>query len=259
MFVGIGIALFIADGLWTDDASDNLIVVTGPDINRLAGQWEAQMGREPTTDELDGLIDNHVREEMFVREALKLGLDRNDVIIRRRLAQKLQFVTEDRSLLEPANEADLRAYYQEHQHRYEQPLRLTFSHIFFSPDRRDDPAKEASAVLPTLTDDNWRDAGDPFILRRTYANVSPAEIRRDFGSRFATGVQQLAQGNWQGPVVSGYGQHLVKLSGRTEARTTTFEDAELRVRNDFDIDRRDAANEAYLQDMRTQYRIEIER
>ncbi|MFP6796348.1 MAG: peptidylprolyl isomerase [Pseudomonadales bacterium] len=259
VFIVIGILLFAVDSLRQRELTDRNIVVSKNDIQRLHDQWLSQMGTEPTPAELDGLIDSHVREEMFVREARKLGLEHGDVIIRRRLAQKLQFVVEDRALLEPPSDTALRGYFDRHQQRYQVAERLTFSHVFFSPERRDDATKDAAELLGSINDGNWRELGDSFMLRRTYTQATPTEIRRDFGSRFMTSLSLLPVGTWQGPVVSGYGQHLVKLTQRHPVRESTFHEAIDRVRNDFNLERRNEANATELNTMRENYRIRIER
>lgn len=263
LFLVVGAALFAID-TWRSAQVDDVIRVGPLDIARLQDQWTVQMGRPPNDDELDALVNAHVREEMLVREALAMGLDANDVIIRRRLAQKLTFLTEDLALLEPASEAELEAFFQADTERYRVAERLTFSHVYFSPDRRDTARADAVAALTTITNDNWRTVGDPFMLRRTYAQVTPADVRKDFGVAFAQALGALAasgdeNARWQGPIESGYGFHLVRLDGRAPSRLPTFAEVATRVRDDFDADRRSQANERYHEELQAQYRVEIER
>ena len=257
LFLAIGAALFAVDA-WRTSLDDNVIRVGALDVARLQDQWAAQMDRLPTAEELSALVDAHVREEMLVREALAMGLDAGDVIIRRRLAQKLTFLTEDLALLEPATEAELQAFFQDNIERYRIAARMTFSHIYFSPDRRDAAEADAAAAKAAITDANWRTQGDPFMLRRTYAHVTVADVRKDFGVAFATALEGLAGGGWQGPVESGYGFHLVRIEGRTPSRLPTFSEMTRRVADDFDANRRNLANERYHQELRAQYRVEME-
>ena len=254
VFLAIGAAIFAVDA-WISDRPEDVVRVGPRDIARLEDQWQAQMGRPPTAGELDSLVDAHVREEILVREARKIGLDDNDVIIRRRLAQKLTFVTEDLALLNPATEAELAAFFEANAERYRIPVRLTFSHIYFSPDGRAD----AASALATVSDDNWRTIGDPFMLRRTYAHVSEAQVRRDFGARFSEALAALGSDGWQGPVESSYGHHLVRIEQRTESRLPSFEDVKTRVANDIDAKRRTDANASYYEALRARYRVEVER
>lgn len=262
LFLVLGAALFAIDA-WRSAQGEDVIRVGPLDIARLQDQWAVQMGRPPSEEELDALINAHVREEMLVREALAMGLDDNDVIIRRRLAQKLTFLTEDLALLEPASEAELEAFFQENMERYRVAERLTFSHVYFSPDRRDAARADAVAALGTLTDANWRTVGDPFMLRRTYAQVTPADVRKDFGVGFAQALSALEGAGenpgWQGPIESGYGFHLVRFEGRTASRLPMFAEVAARVADDFDSDRRDQANQRYHEELEKQYRVEMQR
>ena len=256
VFLLLGAVIFAVDALGPDP-DDERIEVGVLDIARLSDQWRAQMGRDPTETELAGLVDAHVREEMLVREALKMGLDVNDVIIRRRLAQKLTFLTEDLALLEPATDAQLGAFFEADAERYRVPARFTFSHVYFSPDRRETARADAEAALPEVTADNWRTIGDPFMLRRTYAHVTVADIRKDFGTAFSEALPELEGGAWLGPVESGYGFHLVRIDRRTASRLPEFAEVRARVATDYDSKRRSDANDTYYETLAAQYRVEI--
>ena len=257
IFLLLGVLIFAVDA-WAPDPDDDVIEVGVLDLARLSDQWRAQMGRDPTETELAGLLDAHLREEMLVREALKMGLDTNDVIIRRRLAQKLTFLTEDLALLDPATEAQLREFFEADSERYRVPARFTFSHIYFSPDRRATARADAEAALPKVTDDTWRSIGDPFMLRRTYAHVTSADIRKDFGTAFSEALPELEGEGWVGPVESGYGYHLVRIDRRTPSRLPDFAEVQARIATDFDSKRRADANESYYETLAAQYRVEIE-
>lgn len=257
LFLLLGVAIFAIDAM-RPDAGDDVVRVGRLDIARLSDQWRAQMGRAPTEAELSGLVDAHVREEMLVREALKMGLDDNDVIVRRRLAQKLTFLTEDLALLEPATERQLTDYFEADRERYRVPARFTFSHAYFSPDRRATAREDAAAALAQVNDENWRTIGDPFMLRRTYAHVTRADVRKDFGTAFSEALPELEGDGWLGPVESGYGFHLVRIDRRTPSRLPTFGEVRARVATDYDAQRRSDANERYYETLAAQYRIEIE-
>lgn len=257
LFLLLGVGIFAIDAV-RPDAGNDLVRVGPLDIARLADQWRAQMGRAPTETELNGLVDAHVREEMLVREALRMGLDDNDVIIRRRLAQKLTFLTEDLALLEPATERQLTEYFEADPERYRVPARFTFSHAYFSPDRRDTAREDAAAALAQVNDENWRTIGDPFMLRRTYAHVTRADVRKDFGTAFSLALPELEGEGWLGPVESGYGFHLVRIDRRTPSRLPTFAEVGARVATDYDAQRRSDANERYYETLAAQYRVEIE-
>ncbi|MDE0054566.1 MAG: peptidylprolyl isomerase [Gammaproteobacteria bacterium] len=256
-FLLIGAAIFVVDA-WRSGGPD--LVHVGPlDIERLQDQWQAQMGRPPTQTELDGLIDAHVREEIFVREARKIGLDDDDVIIRRRLAQKLTFLTEDVALLEPTTETERIEFFQANAERYRISARYSFSHVYFSPDARATPREDAIAAAHQVDETNWRTLGGPFMLRNTFADVSEADVRKDFGARFAEALANLTEDGWQGPVESAYGYHLVRVDQRTPARAPGYEEVKEKVAGDLDAKRREDANARYYESMRSRYEIEVER
>lgn len=255
-FLLVGVAIFAADAWFGDGPGDRTIIVPQPQVDRLATLWETQMGRPPTVSELDALIDDHVREEVMVQEAKRLGLDQGDAIIRRRLAQKLSFLTEDVATLEAPSPEELRAYFEETKDRYATPAVVTFSHIYFSPERRDDAAGDARQTLGNLDTDAWRRTGDPFMLGRTYAHAGHSRIERDFGADFLAALEELAvSSDWQGPVESAYGFHLLRIDARSPALGADYESVATRVARDFDAARREAANAAYFDDLLGQYTV----
>lgn len=256
VFLLIGAVIFGANAWLGGDADDRVIVVTQSQIDRLATLWETQMGRPPQVSELDALIDDHVREEVMVREAQRLRLDEDDAIIRRRLAQKLSFLTEDVATLDPPGADELLAYFEDNRGRYATPAVATFSHIYFSPDRREDALGDASRALGVLDPEAWRKAGDPFMLGRTYAHAGMSRIERDFGADFLAALDGLAPGpDWQGPVESAYGFHLLRIDAKSPALGADYESVAPRVARDFDAARRAAANAAYFEDLMAEYTV----
>ena len=256
-FLLIGLAVFALQEFWRGDDS-RTIVVSAAQQDRLAELWRAQTGRAPSPDELAALIEDHVREEILVREAKRLRLDDGDVIVRRRLAQKLSFLTEDVATLEAPGEDALLRYFEQNRSRYERPAVISFSHIYFSPDRRDDAGGDAERALAVLQPQAWRQTGDPFMLGRTYAHASLPRIRRDFGDAFAAQLQTLEVAtHWQGPIQSGYGYHLLRVDAKTPALGADYASVAQRVAADFDADRRSEANRAHFEELRAQYRVEL--
>ncbi|MCY4012464.1 MAG: peptidylprolyl isomerase [Gammaproteobacteria bacterium] len=258
VFLLVGAGIFGAHAWLGGDADDRVIVVPQSQIDRLGFLWETQMGRPPSPAELDALIDDHVREEVMVREAQRLRLDEDDAIIRRRLAQKLSFLTEDVATLEPPAADELLAYFEDNRGRYATPAVATFSHIYFSPDRREDPRGDASRTLEVLDADAWRKAGDPFMLGRTYAHANMSRIERDFGTGFVAALDGLAASpDWQGPVESAYGFHLLRVDAKSPALGADYESVASRVARDLDAARRAAANAAYFEELMRQYTVVV--
>ena len=193
---------------------------------------------------------------LWSREAKRLGLDQGDAIIRRRLAQKLSFLSEDVATLDAPSAEELTTYFEENKERYATPAVITFSHIYFSPDRRDNAGEDAKAALTTLDPDAWRRTGDPFMLGRTYAHASHSRIGRDFGADFLAALDRLAvSGDWQGPVESAYGFHLLRIDAKSPALGADYESVAARVARDFDAARRAAANAAYFEELLAEYTV----
>ncbi len=251
LFLALGAVIFWIAALGSGDDGDATIEVGEPDLNRLSDQWQAQMGRPPTPQELDGLIEQFIREEAYFREAKRLSLDEGDIIVRRRLVQKLRFLTEDIATGQPPAEAELLTYYEANAERYRQPTRYTFSHRYFSTDRREDAHADA---LAALADGNI--GGDPFMLQRSYAARSAREIGNLFGTAFAEELSALdPQDRWQGPIRSAYGWHLVKLEARLPEVLPPYGEVANQVAGDLNMQRRETANEAYYESLLQRYEV----
>ena len=264
VFVLLGIGVFALDGwLAGSDTARPVIEITPDEVGRLRARWIAQWGREPTEPELRTLIDQAVDEEILYREAQRLGLDRDDAIVRRRLAQKLTFILEDAGATGPPSEAEVEEYYARHAELYRRPGRTTFDHVFLSGDSRADPADDAAALLGELPaggdsgDDAWQRLGDPFMLARDYADRSHREIAGLFGRAFADAVAELPVGGWNGPVESTYGVHLVRVNGRTPPRTPALAEVRDRVAADLREDRRRERSLAAYQELREDYEVRL--
>ncbi len=255
LFLAFGLVIFAAERfLSSDDDGDFLIEVTPGQQARIFDQWQAQMGRPPTSPEASGLLDQWVREEIFYREARKLGLDENDTIIRRRLAQKLTFLNEDLANAQPPSEAELAAFFQDNLADYLIPERYSFEHRYFSADRRDDAEADARTALAS------GDPGDPFILQKSYAERSAREIGDLFGREFTAALEALNDDQpdaWQGPIPSAYGWHLVRLSGLQPAREPLMREVADAVQRDFLQDRRRRANDEFYQGLKRRYEVVI--
>lgn len=234
------------------------------------------MGRTATDAELRGLTDDWLREEIYSREAAAMGLDGNDTIIRRRLVQKLRFLTEDLALNEAPTEAELSAFYAANEADYREPARYDFEHRYFSADRRADPAADAAAALKQMlalsqstatsaTDSATPAAGpanaateqlgDPFLLQRSFQARSVRQIGDLFGQGFADAFAALPLNRWSGPVASAYGQHLIRVTNHLPGYQPPLADVQQRVLADLARNRREAANEAFYDDLRARYRV----
>jgi hypothetical protein len=246
---------------------DDVIRVTAGDVDRLRSLWIVQYKRPPTEQELKGIVDAHVREEVLNREAKLLGLDRDDVIIRRRLAQKMEFLSEDIATMTPPTDDDVSAYFRENLETYRVPAGVSFSHLFFNIDRRgeDGAAQEALRLRDQLNALNERPVrapqggGDPFVLPLDYDARSRPEVGELFGgTEIVDALFEVAPGRWHGPAKSAYGLHIIYVRDRTDARDPELDEVRERVQNDLFSKRRRDANEAFYKALSERYTVVIE-
>jgi len=189
----------------------------------LATTWQRQWGREPTADELRVLVSNLVKEELLAREAREMRLDENDTIVRRRLAQKLEFVLHDTARLAEPSEAELRRFYQASPEAFLTEPRVSFTQIYFRSERRG----AAAAALPKLVGTGSADAarlGDRLLIEAEFRDAEPQAVAAAFGPDFARAVFELPPGDWHGPLESGYGVHLVRVAAARPAQRRDFEE-----------------------------------
>jgi len=256
-FATFGALLFFAYGLLHDTRTSdaNRIELSAADIERIRELWAMQWKRPPTENELQGLVEAHIREEVLYREALAMGLDEGDTVIRRRLAQRITFMAEDlASRVEPTPE-ELQRHFEAQLDRYLLPARVSFSHIYFSVDRRGDEA-ESDARAALAHPETAR--GDPFMLQSDFPSRTQQEVRELFGVDFARALFEVEPADWRGPIASSYGLHLVRVHERTEGRKPELSEVRDRVRNDLLDLRRREADKALVDSLKERYEIVVE-
>ena len=246
------------------DNASNQIRVTQGDIERFKQVFQKQWHRQPTKEELQGLIRAHLKEEVLYREALAMGLEKDDTIVRRRLAQKVEFLITDITVPTDVDDKELMAFYEKNFERYTRATRLSFRHIYFNPDIRGERTMdEANATLHTLQSTNAGmnvpdNYGDRYMLPLQFESAAEDEVARAFGRDFAELLVQLEPGSWQGPVHSGYGLHLVYIQQRVAAIVYPFNEVRERVKNDYLFDLRQTRNEEVLEKLKARYKIIVE-
>lgn len=229
----------------------------------MAVAWTQRWQRPPSEDELAGMVREAIREQVLYREALALGLDRDDVVIRRHLRQKYEFVTQDLAYDTDPDEATLRAYYEAQPDRYAQSAQVSFSQILFSTDRRGAAAEaDAAQALVDLQAAKGPEAadllGDATSLPSDFEKISAVEVEAMFGPDFASSLLQMEPGRWSGPIASGYGLHLVWVSERISGGPLAFETVRQRVKDDWVYEQRLAANEAIFLKLLERYEVVVE-
>ena len=266
-FLVIGAAIFVLFGFMGREGAEEkerVITITSGEINWLTDSWQKRWNRPPTPRERAGIIDQYLREMILYREALAMGLDKDDSVIRRRLAQKLEFLSQDLISPQPPTEDELQSYFKAHIDRYQAPERITMTHVFFDPDKRGEHTLTDAETIRTelialkQPPQEARSYGDPFMLQSYYPERSEAELLKLFGSGFARSVFELAPQQWHGPVLSGYGTHLVYVHDRQEAQPPVFADVKEQVRQQWESDKREQLNEQFVASIVARYDVTIE-
>ena len=264
-FLLLGAAIFIAYGVVSKRTSGEpgQIVITQGQVASMVEGFARTWQRPPSSEELQGLVRDRVRDEVYCREAMALGLDKDDTVIRRRLRQKLEFVSDDIAAQTEPTDADLNAYLQAHPDAFRVEPRLTFRQVYLNPEKHGERlARDAAQLLTRLNQAGGKaDAsalGDSLLLEHTFAAVPGSEVAKQFGETFAAQLGELAPGQWRGPVESGYGVHLVFVSERTEGRLPALPEVRDVVRREWENSRRLEANEKFFQELRKRYVVTIE-
>lgn len=266
-FLLLGAGLFAAYALVARPAGPpppGHIVVSAGRIEHLATGFVRVWQRPPSDTELAGLIDDWVREEIATREAMALGLDKEDTVIRRRLRQKFEFVSDDIAAQAEPTDAELGAFLRAHPDRFRVEPRFTFSQVFLDPTRHGtNLARHAAEMLARLKQAgdaaDPREVGDSFLLEPTFLATPAGEVRKQFGEQFATALAGLPPGQWQGPIESGYGAHLVLVRERTEGHVPGLAEARDSVLREWTNARRLEGNERFYRELRKRYTVTVER
>lgn len=263
-FLLIGAALFVLYGLQNDEVigDDKRIVFTRADIGRLVTLWEKKWQRLPTQQELEGLIESQIREEVLYREALAMGLDQQDTVVHRRLAQKMEFISADIAAQAEPTEAELAEYLAAHADQFEVAGRVSFVQVYLNADKRGAQVQQdARHLLEELSQPasavDIMAAGDAFMFGQQHEQLSKQGVARLFGEVFATEMFTLPVGSWQGPVASGYGLHLVRIDQKTEPQQPELDTVRDKVRNEWLAGQRRTMDEAFYNSLRQRYEIVI--
>jgi hypothetical protein len=265
-FLLLGAAIFAAYNLIAERSGDEpgKIVITEGQVAAMQLGFTRTNQRPPTREELEGLIRDRVQEEVYFREAIALGLDKDDTIVRRRLRQKMEFITDDVAALGEPTDDELTGYLKAHSDLFRVERRFTFSHVYLNPERRgENLTRDTGQLLAQLRQAGDKadlsELGDSFLLGYTFQSLPASEVVKLFGEKFAAKLGDLSPGQWQGPVESGYGVHLVLVSERTEGRVPALAEVRDAVRGEWANTRRSEVNEKFYQELLKRYVVTIER
>lgn len=263
LVLGVGIfLLFRIAGDGNENRQDE-IVITANRIESIVAGWTNTCQRPPSQLELEGLIEDYVKEEVFYREALSMGLDRDDTIVRRRLRQKVEFLSEDMMGVPEPGEEDLRKFLESHHDTFRIGTKITFSHIYFNHDRRGETIRNDAEHLRArlINGDEEVDKnelGDPFLLPHDFEMLPEDEIEKLFGHEFAGQLLKLELNSWSGPVESSYGIHLVFIHERVMGRMPGLSEVRESVQREWFAAQRSKAKEAFYRKLRDRYTISVE-
>jgi hypothetical protein len=263
-FLALGLALFLVAQHLEHGADRFRIVIDPPRIQRIALLFEKQFGTPPTPQQMAALVDNYVREEIYFREGLALSLERDDEIVRRRIAQKYEFLQQDLNVKQPAATNDLRQFYEAHRERYTTPALRSFTQVFFSPDQVGVAAAQALAKNALVELAGRRlarstDLGDSFPAPKDNTLLSQADIGRMFGGEaMAQAIFTAPLNEWVGPLRSGYGWHLIRVTDSMPPALTQFETVSDQVAMDYGNAARLEENARVYRELRAKYDISVE-
>ena len=235
----------------------NTIRIGDTELQFLRAQYEKLWGRPPADHELAPLVKEFIREEVLYREGVAMGLDRDDIIVRRRIGQKMEFMIGDLAVPAEPDDATLATYLEANRDKYMEPPHLTFTHVYFNVDRRGAQARaDAVAALNELGDrQRAPEVGDRFALAIDYADETVREVDQSFGPNFGEQLLAAPVGEWAGPVESAYGLHLVRVLARTEPQLPMFTELRDRLSNDYSYDTRQTANKLALERLTKRFQI----
>lgn len=231
------------------------------ELSQLAVLFQSQWRRDPTTEEFGRLVEQKVQSEVLYREALAMGLDKNDEIVKRRMAQKMQFLAEDVAAAHEPTTEELKAWYAKNSDKFAMPKRVSFRHLYFSPDRRGKNARDdAAKALPQLAgqpvDAKLNESlSDPFMFQQYYRDRATDYLGKEFGPQFAQAVTKLPTGSWQGPIESGFGWHLVFVDTAIPGRVPEFEEIPADVKTAWLGEQKTQAWDKAYKEMRAKYTV----
>ena len=264
-FLILGALLLFASNLINKRTSGDTrkIVITPGQVEHLEDTFARAHQRPPDPDELKGLIRDYVREEVYYREGLALGLDRDDAPIRQRLRQKMEFISEDVAAQAQPTGEQLQSYLSDHPEKFRIDKHFTFRQVYLDPARHGERVNsDAQQMLAQLNKIGARadvaNLGDPFLLEGNTDNASSRDVARDYGEKFAASLAELPAGKWAGPVESGLGMHVVCVTNRTDGRLPQLNEVREAVRREWANDYRLESNRKFYEALLNRYTVTVE-
>jgi len=259
-FLVLGALIFFFYTLINRENSDeNIVVISKATQKQLAYRWEKKYMRSPTKDEMKKMIEREVYTEVMYREALKIGLEKNDFIVRRRLAQKMEFVSNDLSSLVEPSDTDLKEYLKRHDNQFRTASKVTFKQVYIDADRDPDDLQKILRDIKIALDNNVSIAslGDSFMLPKESVGLREDDIIRIFGKAFAKNISTLKEGIWSEPLKSGYGLHFVYVLKREKGHLPSFELLKSSIKNGWMTEQKEKNSRELYETLKKAYSIKI--
>jgi hypothetical protein len=264
-FLFIGAVLFLLFELFDDPAGQqsSRVVITNGQIEFLKASFTRTRQRLPTKQELQGLIDGYVREEIIYREALALGLDKNDTVIRRRLNQKLELMSDDLAGITVPSDEQLQEFIETHAESFKTEPRISFRHVYLNVYQRGNSVMDEAARLLTIVSDKGNKSdpdtlGDSLMLPKSFNLAPVGEIAKMFGEPFSLELFNNKTGQWTGPVQSGYGLHLIQVTEHIAGRLPRLDEIREAVEWEWSASHKKELKENIYNELREKYTIEFE-
>lgn len=260
-FMLLGVLIFALYGIVNkENDSESVIMIDDYDMDNIIASWEMQWKRLPTDEELKSLVDQNIRQEIFYQEALKMNLDHNDEIIKRRLAQKMQFLSNDLATLNEPSDEELKKFYDANFEDYLTPAEYSFYQIILSPDYRKDPKKDAEQILSEFANGSFEEMktkGDPLPFPYFFENTDVDEINRQLGMKFSNALKTTKTKIWTGPILSGFGYHLVYLVDKTGPQIPDFNTVKENLLRDLEYENQKNLNNQIFKELKKNYEIKF--
>ncbi|MEM1120243.1 MAG: peptidylprolyl isomerase [Bacteroidota bacterium] len=265
-FLLIGAGLFFLYSFLnpTEEQMDNNVIrIEKSDVQRLTKAYQQNWGTLPDSATLQTLLQEEIKAEVFYREALRMQLDHNDEIIRRRLKQKYEFLVKDLADSQQPTEAALIIFYKEHPSFYKAETKMSFTQIYFSPDKRKSPTEDAVSTLDQIISqkidtDKLKDFGDNFHLQQYFSERDYNDVRQLFGQDFAKALFAVKKEGWTTPIQSGYGVHLVHITAIQNETIQSFSEVKNKVESDWKLAQQELYNTRLYENLLTKYEVEYD-
>lgn len=261
LIAGVFFSVSSVSGSRAQPDNDKHIVVTQGEINNLIGIHERTWGIPPSGEEIEQLIAKFIEDEVLYREALKVGLAEDDVIIRRRLRQKLEFVARETAVAEPPSEADLQKFLAVNAERFSTPQNFSFQQVYFTSGDADEPRFATLKQLLSsqeMTDNELASLGDFSSLRTSYSELTNSELEQIFGDKFSEQLRAISSQQWQGPITSQHGVHLVRLQSHQPSQLPELVDVRPLIEREYQYQAISQAQQDFFGALKAQYEINVE-